>query len=404
MRKWICLLLAAALLLGLLGTASAEDWFDCHCAEEKFSTKIPGSGTTAFVNELGLYGLRIYAGTPGYFPYIIINRRDLDRKFSNPRNYLNNVYREFLEEKYGDSHRGMNPAKAWEIGGKELLGARYMYEIGGITYTHLQLIDVRELGDVEYTAIFAPEDQERVMTILSTAVENYIEDEAAAAVTETPATEAPAVETAVPATDAPTAETEAPASSAPILLEPVDTAGQGVDVENGTFWTRLWGIEYLDDGGLFYADLYQEDLYPAAAVEGLKPGDQVRVGDQIFLVMLITPSETTQNMYDVIFAEDMLGKYSFLKVDDKYPDRDNYHLLLGGSPFLHFCTDYPVRMPLPNAFQFAWVDGSDVQLRDADSFISLLRNEVIPEEELTEDRTAIQFRDGLVTAIVHAEY
>jgi len=41
MRKWICLLLAAALLLGLLGTASAEDWFDCHCAEEKFSTKIP---------------------------------------------------------------------------------------------------------------------------------------------------------------------------------------------------------------------------------------------------------------------------------------------------------------------------------------------------------------------------
>ena len=60
-------------------------------------------------------------------------------------------------------------------------------------------------------------------------------------------------------------------------------------------------------------------------------------------------------------------------------------------------------LPLPNDFAFAWADGEDVQLRDANDFLRLLREKILEEKDLTPDSTAIQFKDGLVMAIVHAE-
>lgn len=380
MKKWFCMLLALALMLGCAGATASEDWPEYHCQQENFTTLIPRRGTASFETETGYYGLRIYLDEKGSVPYLIVNRRDGARKFKNPKNYLNNVYREFLEEKYGDDSRGMNPARAWEVGGKQLIGARYMYAAEGAGLTHLQLIEVRELGDVEYTAVFAAADEERTMEALGIAVQNYREDEAAPEETKEPQ-----------------------AAAAGALVEPLDTAGQEVDLQNGTFWTRLWGIEYLDDGGFFYADLYEEDLYPREAVESLKAGDRVRVEDRVLTVAAAEKVQGYENRIAVAFSEDSSQNYLFIKVDDNYADRDFYHLMCGDQVICHFCTDYQVMMPLPYAFQFAWARGSDVRLWTADDFLGLLRKGTLQENEMTRDRTAIQFRDGLVTAIVHTD-
>lgn len=185
MKKLLAAILTLTLLMSLvLCGASAEDGFaDYTCEEQHFSTKIPLSGTSGYDENNA--GLTIYTDVPGYIPYVIVRRRPMDKKFSNPENYLNNVYREYIEESYGDSNLGMNPAKAWEIGGKELLGAKYMYKISDYTIVHLQLIEVRPDGDVEYTVKYIDGEGDATLAAAEEAVRNYQETDAAAQPAET---------------------------------------------------------------------------------------------------------------------------------------------------------------------------------------------------------------------------
>ena len=175
MKKLLSVILALSLLLSLaLCNASADDgWADYTCEEQNFKTKIPLSGTSGYDDTAK--GLKIYTDVPGYIPYVVVSRRPMDKKFNNPTNYLNNVYREYIENSYGDDCLGMNPASTWEIGGKELLGARYMYKISSYTIVHLQLIEVRDAGDVEYTAEFIEGEDAATMAALEEAVRYYQE-------------------------------------------------------------------------------------------------------------------------------------------------------------------------------------------------------------------------------------
>lgn len=187
MKKMLALILAAAVAMSIMicGAAADGEWADYTCQEQNFSTKIPTSGTTGYDDTAK--GIMIYTDVPGYIPYVIVSRRPMDMKFSNPEDYLNNVYREYIEDKFGDNNLGMNPASIWEIGGKELLGARYMYKIGDYTVVQLQLIEVRDAGDVEYTAKFIEGEDEATMAALNEAVRYYQETDAAASVEEQPA-------------------------------------------------------------------------------------------------------------------------------------------------------------------------------------------------------------------------
>lgn len=175
MNKLLAAILALALLMSfVLCSASAEDGYtDYTCEEQHFSTKIPLSGTSEYDAENA--GLTIYTDVPGYIPYVIIRRRPMDMKLNNPANYLNNVYREHMENSYGDRYLGMNPAKIWEIGGKELIGARYMFKIGDYTIVHLQLIEVRPDGDVEYTIKYIEGEDAATMAAAEEAVRYYRE-------------------------------------------------------------------------------------------------------------------------------------------------------------------------------------------------------------------------------------
>ncbi len=154
-------------------------WTDVRCEEDGFTTKVPAGSTNEYRTARGQMGLTVYLDKAGSVPCVIIHRRAMDSKFKNPRNYLNNTYREFLEDRYegNGGSVGTNPAKTWEVGGRQLIGAKYIIRVGDVQNTQIQLIEVRDQGDVEYTGIYRNDAEEKlVMDALNAAVANYAED------------------------------------------------------------------------------------------------------------------------------------------------------------------------------------------------------------------------------------
>ena len=369
MKKLTAVILILALACAAL-PASAEEWADYHCSEMQFSTKIPVSGSSGY--EEGT-GLRIYLGTPGYIPYVQVTRRPLDMKFSNPVNYLNNVYREYLEEKYKEDSMGMNPARKWEAGGRELLGAKYMFRLSGTEVTQILLLDIRDAGDVEFTAKFYDGNEEVTMAALEEAVRYYREDGAAAA---------PAGNADEPAAD---------------VLEPLDRAGEPVDTRNGTYQVKLADLEHIDDGGFFTVELYTEELYPAAAVEVLKPGDRVKVNGAIYTVKTFAPWLEEENVYRLEPEEGFDGWLGFEKAGD-----DTYCAVIGNWHVSGFATDVQIMLPLANDFRYVYeVAENDVTAFDADRFIQLCREGDEFITDINPRQAVITFKDGLAMEIYY---
>ena len=181
MKKMFSILLALALLLGC-ASALADgglELVDYHCDRDGFSTKIPLNALTDYRDDKGYMGMITYLGVPGYPPYVMAHRRPADGKFKNPEGYLNNTYREFIEEKYPSDSVATNTARIWNIGGKELIGARYILTSKqfDLVTTQLQLIEIRDKGDVEYVAMYGTEEEEALaMAALEAIVSNYRED------------------------------------------------------------------------------------------------------------------------------------------------------------------------------------------------------------------------------------
>ena len=184
MKKLLCAALSLMLLCGLLPAALAEEGLqDAYCAAQDFSTKIPDSLTAEW--EEGS-GLRIWLKAPGYVPNILIWRRGPEAKFNNPVNYLNNVYREHMEELY-DGNVGTNPCQTVEMGGKTVYMARYHYVAGGNKLVMTRVIEIRDGGDVEFAAKYAEDDPDECLRVLETVVRWYTEGSAPASAEKEPA-------------------------------------------------------------------------------------------------------------------------------------------------------------------------------------------------------------------------
>ena len=225
MKKLTAIILVLALACAAL-PAPAEDWTDFHCEEMQFTTKVPAGAVSRY--EEGS-GLRIYTKREGSIPYVQVYRRPLENKFSNPVNYLNNVVREFLENKYGEDSLGMNPAKTWEAGGRELLGARYKFRLQGTEVTQIVLLDIRDDGDVQFDAKFYDGNEDVTMAALEEAVRNYREDGSV---------------------DVPAAKQEEPEpKAAAVKLLPEDHTGEEVDLRNGIYRVHITDTEHIYDGG-----------------------------------------------------------------------------------------------------------------------------------------------------------
>jgi len=366
MKKLTAVILVLALACTVL-PAPAEEWIDFSCKEMQFTTKVP-AGATARYEEGN--GLRIYTKSEGSIPYVQVYRRPLEQKFSNPVNYLNNVVREYLEEKYQDDSLGMNPAQTWEAGGRELLGARYFFRLQGIEVTYVMLIDIRDAGDVQFDAKFYEGNEEVTMAALEEAVRNYRETDAA-----------PAEKFGGP--------------TAAGMLEPVDQAGEPVDTQNGTYQVQLSDLEHIDDGGFFTVNLYTEDRYPAVAVEALKPGDRVKVNGEIYTVKTFDRWLDEEDVYRLEPEEGFDGWLGFEKAGD-----DAYHAVIGNWHVSSFATDVQIMLPLANDFRFVYqVAENDITTFDADQFLGMCRAKDEFITDINRRDAVITFRDGLAMEI-----
>ena len=284
MKKMIATLTALVLLLTLAaGWASAEDWTDYTCTEDSFSIRVPAGADVAY--EEG-NGLTIYTKAAGKIPYAIVHRRPADKKLSNPGNYLGNVYREYLEDKYGSDYMGMSDLGMWEAGGKELPGAKYRYRDGEYTVVLVKLLDIRDAADVEYTVKYVEGDESSIMPAVNEAVRTYRETDSPAASgrTEKPQTQKAAV-------------------------EPADVSGIKPDTQNGSYWVRVMNEHKINNGGYFTADLYIPDVYSLQDINSLREGDRIRMDGKEWTVAALMPEEN--GLRELRVKEEFDGYFAF---------------------------------------------------------------------------------------------
>ena len=287
-------------------------------------------------------------------------------------------YREYLENRFEEDSLGMNPARSWEVGGKQLLGARYMYRIGKTVVTQLQLIEVRDGGDVEYTAKFYDGNEDVTMAALDAAVRYYQETDAAPLPEPEP--------TAVPA----------PEGNGGKVVRPMDISGMKPDTVNGTYRARLTDTDRIVNGGFFTLELYQPDQYLLSEINALQPGDQVQVNGKLWTVASMVGREDGQ--CEMYVREDTYSYFVFVKNSDT-----TCTMLVDDWQPCTLLSSEKIMLPLPYAFAFAWSGGDDVRLYDADAFIKLLED---PDtvEEMNQYNTAVSFSDGLLTVVSHSDY
>ena len=371
MKKILALLTALALLLSMAaGGALAEDWTDYTCAEESFSLRVPDGAAVTY--EEGT-GLMIYTEHAGKIPYAIVSRRPMNMKFTNPGGYLNNVYREHLEEKYGSDFLGMNPASMMEVGGKQLPGAKYMYKVGEYTVVLLKLLDIRDAGDVEYTIKYVYGDDLSVIAAVNEAVRTYQETDVPAAAGRT---EQPETQKAV--------------------LRPAEVSEDTADTENGNFWVRIMNEHKIDDGGYFTADLYEADTYSLQDVNSLQEGDQIQMIGKVWTVSALLPEENGYRELRV--KEEFDGYFAFQPVTET-----TCTLVVNDWVASTPVGRKKIMLPLPDAFACVKLESSgDQTVYDAESFIELLLNG--DAKNWTRYNTLISFSDGLAAYVIHADY
>jgi hypothetical protein len=184
MKRVCCLALILALVCGCLpALAAGEGLKEARCDEQGFKTQIPSNLSARYDEENGLW---VSVGKEGYIPFVLVYRRPAEGKLKNPVNYLNNVYREYMENQYGEDMVGTIPCDTYEVGGKNLYAAQYFYRVNGTQLCLVRLVEVRDDRDVEYTAKFVANQGEDTLAALDTVVRYYEPTDTAPQVTEAP--------------------------------------------------------------------------------------------------------------------------------------------------------------------------------------------------------------------------
>ena len=143
---------------------------DVYCESQDFSISIPEELESKWIDDAGL---RVFTGTPGYIPHITVWRRS--GNLNDPDNYVRNVYREYMEEQYGENYRGGIFYDSYQAGGKDLYAAKYYYRASNTNLTLMHLVEVRPGGDVEYTVRYIEGDDGLPPAELDDIIRSYTE-------------------------------------------------------------------------------------------------------------------------------------------------------------------------------------------------------------------------------------
>jgi len=161
-------MLAFMLLCGCAAAAHAADALkEVPCGEQGFSTKIPAGLSAAWQDGEGLH---ISVGTPGAVPFVLVwkgPQANLD-----PAGYFRK-YTAHIKEKYGARLRAFSIMESYEVGGKKLPAARYIYDVKGGRLCLLRLFEARKDHTVVYTAKYINGHGEATLAALDAAVRYY---------------------------------------------------------------------------------------------------------------------------------------------------------------------------------------------------------------------------------------
>lgn len=369
MKKLILVLLC---MLLLMTAASAENTKLVNCDELGIVLSIPESCTTKYSSsDRGLY---VYAEEEGAIPYVLIVPRTESMRFKDPEGYLNQGYKDYMVKQYGASLTDTSPAKAFEFGGKTMLGARYGYTVDAHQLEQLKLIEIGTDSDMEYTVKYLKGEDKAVLSLMEAVASSLETDNG---------------DRLMPSAT----ESRELVPSSMSVLQP-DEPG-AADTQNGVFRAEVTDLDRLDNGGYFTVRLYRNVTYPADRVEALQAGDRVEVNGTVYTVKSMVRHES--NVIELIPEEEIYGYIVFKGQNGRYS------VLADDETVTAFITEVKVWMPLANDFAFAWVEGNDeATVYDADSFASLIRRGEMAE--LTPGHTTVQFQDGLLMAILYTEF
>ncbi|MBR5998357.1 MAG: hypothetical protein IK027_04550 [Deltaproteobacteria bacterium] len=143
---------------------AAEGLKDVHCNEQGFSTKIP-EGLSAYWEKGN--GLRISVGSPGYVPFVLVWKTG--RMNFDPAEYFKRDAAH-MKEKYGDRLRAFSVMEYYEVGGKKLPAARYVYDTNSARLGMMRLIEPQQDYTVIYTAKYINGDDKATLAALDAAV------------------------------------------------------------------------------------------------------------------------------------------------------------------------------------------------------------------------------------------
>ncbi len=175
MKRIRSFMLAFMLLCGCVAAAHAADALkEVSCGEQGFSTKIPAGLSAAWKAGEGLH---ISVGAPGSVPFVLVwkgQQTNLD-----PAGYFKK-YTAHIKEKYGAGLRAFSIMESYEVGGKKLPAAQYIYDVKGGRLCLLRLLETREDHTVTYTAKYLNGHGDATLAALDAAVRNYLPDNAKA--------------------------------------------------------------------------------------------------------------------------------------------------------------------------------------------------------------------------------
>ncbi len=171
MKRVICLITVMVLALGcglpVTGAAEAEP-VEIRNDTENFTILVP-EGVSYKVDDSGWMLILPDAGS-------VVPRVFLDRRIEkyDPVDYLHVFLPAQAEERYGDRLQGQVLLESFEIGGRKMPAARFIYkDENGTTVNELNLWETRDDGDVEYQAVYLNSQQDTAMKLLDTVVRYY---------------------------------------------------------------------------------------------------------------------------------------------------------------------------------------------------------------------------------------
>ena len=182
-------------------------------------------------------------------------------------------------------------------------------------------------------------------------------------------------------------------------FRPVAFTEDDADTENGHYDLRITSLDRVETDSFFFAELYQEDLYPAEGLAILQAGELIRINGRDAEIVSIEYREGDK--YEIGISGDEMTEYYMFR-----PAYGREGLCCASSMEdwvpVTLLTSVRIRLPLPENFTYTTISAGEEIPHSAEEFLELLRNG--EAGTWSPYNTSITFENGQVVNILHSGY